>query len=51
MHVVKRCVQDFDEVWETDVAEFVTETEAEAFADAEDRAAPFSDVWHRVVEE
>ena len=51
MFVVKRCVRDYNEVYKTEVATFATEAEAVEFADAEDSAAPFNDVWHEVEEE
>ena len=50
MFVVKRCVQDHEEVFKTEVAEFGTEKEAEEFAASEDASHPFADVWHEVDE-
>jgi hypothetical protein len=50
MWFVKRCVQDFNEVFRTVVAEFATEQEAWEFAEREDSSHAFRDVWH-VVEE
>lgn len=51
MFVVKYCVVDYKDTWETTVAEFDTEEEANAYADKADAASPFSDMYHKVVEE
>lgn len=51
MWVVKRCVQDFDDVFKNEVAQFATDEEADAFADEQDRNFPFRDVWHEVHKE
>jgi hypothetical protein len=49
MWVVKRCVQDFEDVFKTVVAEFETDTEADAWAEQEqDSSNPFPDVWFEV---
>ena len=48
MFIVKRCVQDFDAVCRTEVAEFETEREADDFAAAEDASHPWGDVWYEV---
>lgn len=50
MFVVKRCVQNFEDVFRTEVAEFETEQEADDFAAAEDASHSFNDVWHEVDE-
>jgi hypothetical protein len=52
MFVVKRCVQDYDDVFKREVASFESESEAEEFAANEDASGgPFRDVWHEVHEE
>jgi hypothetical protein len=51
MWVVKRCVQDFDEVFRNEVAQFTTEQAAQEFAEAKDRSHSFYGVWHEVEEE
>jgi hypothetical protein len=49
MWVVKRCVKDFEDVFKTVVAEFETDTEADAWAEQEqDSSNPFPDVWFEV---
>jgi hypothetical protein len=48
MWVVKRCVQDFKDVFKTVVAEFETEAEADQFAELEQDGNSFPDVWFEV---
>ena len=50
MFTVFRCVRDFDDVFKNEVAEFVTEEEADAFVEAEEKSSPWSDVWFEVRE-
>ena len=48
MWIVKRCVQDYEDVIRTEVAEFDTEQAAWDYADD---ANPFKDTWHEVEEQ
>ena len=49
MYVVKRCVQDFNEVFKFEVAHFATEAEATEFAETEDRCSgALGGVWYEV---
>jgi hypothetical protein len=45
--VAFRCVNDGYETWRTQVAEFETKSEAEYFAEVEERC-DVSDVWYTV---
>jgi hypothetical protein len=51
MWIVKRCVQDYEDVIRTEVAEFDTEQAAWDYADDADDANPFKDTWHEVEEQ
>lgn len=51
MFVVKRCVRDYEDVWKTEVFRSKNEQEADEYADTEDAASPWHDVWHEVIEE
>jgi hypothetical protein len=51
MFVVKRCVQDYDDVFKMEAGKFPTEEEANAFIEVEIRCNPFSDVWFEIDEE
>ena len=51
MFVVKRCVQDYEDVWKTEVCRFSTREEAEDFAIESSSWNDFGYVWYEIHEE